>query len=246
MDKALLQKLGLSDGEMRIYLTLLNLGPCPLGRIHESVGIERRNIYDILNKLIERGLVTYVTENRHRVFHTTHPSKIISYIEEKEGDIKRTRTAFEKEIPALIQLFNATRPTINAEIYRGKEGMKAAWDDMLNCKDLYWIGAGRYMPKSQPHYFANWNKRRIKQRMKIYNILRHELRKEIVRPYELEQTRFLPKDFSGNPTVIGIFGNKVGNFIFGDEPFVFVIESKELAENYRRYHKYLWDNVAKP
>ena len=25
----------------------------------------------------------------------------------------------------------------------------------------------------------------------------------------------------------------------------FVIESKELSDNYKRYHKYLWDNVAK-
>ncbi len=61
----------------------------------------------------------------------------------------------------------------------------------------------------------------------------------------LEDIKFLPKEFSGNPTVIGIYGNKVTNFIFGDEFFAFVIESKELAENYKRYHKYLWDKVAK-
>ncbi len=56
----------------------------------------------------------------------------------------------------------------------------------------------------------------------------------------------LPKEFSGNPTVICIFGNKVVNFILDKELFAFVIECKELADNYRRYHKYLWNNVAKP
>ena len=56
--------------------------------------------------------------------------------------------------------------------------------------------------------------------------------------------KYLPEEMSGNPTVIFIYGNKVANVLWGDEYFAFVIESKELAENYRKYHKYLWDNVA--
>ena len=70
------------------------------------------------------------------------------------------------------------------------------------------------------------------------------MRKEIDKPMELERIRFLPKEFSGNPAVIGIYGDKVVNIQYGQEPFAFVIESKELAENYRRYHTYLWENVA--
>ena len=70
-------------------------------------------------------------------------------------------------------------------------------------------------------------------------------KKEIAKPYALKQIRFLPREFSGNPTVIGVYGNKVGNFMFGKDLFVFVIESKELAENYRHYFDYLWKNVAK-
>ena len=60
----------------------------------------------------------------------------------------------------------------------------------------------------------------------------------------LEEVRFLPKEFSGNPAVVGIFGNKVVNFLFTEDFFAFVIESKEIAENYGAYHKYLWNNVA--
>ena len=90
----------------------------------------------------------------------------------------------------------------------------------------------------------NWNKKRVKLKIKLYNLIRLDLKKEIKKPYELEHIKFLPEEFSGNPTVIGIYGNKTVNFIFGKEIFAFVIESRELAENYKRYHKYLWDNVA--
>ncbi|MBC8501018.1 MAG: hypothetical protein ISS25_04355 [Nanoarchaeota archaeon] len=241
-----LRKIGLSGGEITIYSSLLDLGRAPVNKIHEKTGIERRNIYDILNKLIERGLITYVTENKRRVFQLSHPNKIIGYIEEKKHDLDGTRREIEKEIPSLIEKFNFRRPEINAEIYRGHEGVKAVWEDMLNYKEIYWIGSGRYVPKKLPHFFANWNKRRIKLKIRMFNIIRFELKKELKKPYAYESWKFLPKDFSGNPTVTGIHGNKTVNFLLGEDFFAFVIESKELAENYRRYHKYLWDNVAKP
>ncbi len=245
MSLAVLRKLGLSPGEVTVYDAILHLGSAPMNKIHERVGIERRNIYDILNKLIERGVVTYVTENRNRYFRSAHPSKLISLIEEHESELVRVKEEVSKQLPAITKLFEATRPSINSEIFRGEEGMKAAWDDMIEHGDIYWIGAGRYMPKKFPHYFASWNRKRVERNIRIHNILRGELAKEIKQPFTKETLRFLPEEFSGNPTVIGIWGNKVGNFLFGDELFVFVIESKELADNYRRYHAYLWKHVCK-
>ena len=85
----------------------------------------------------------------------------------------------------------------------------------------------------------------VRKTVKWLNILIYELKKEIKRPFKYEEMRFLPKSFSGNPSVICIYGNKVVNFLLGENMFAFVIESKELAENYKKYHEYLWENVAK-
>jgi len=239
-----LRKIGLSEGEIKVYSALLILGASPVNKIHEKTGIERRNIYDILNKLIERGLINYITDNKKRYFQLSHPNKIIGYIEEKKHNLENTKKEIEKEIPLLIDKFNLKKQKISAEIYRGAEGIKAVWEDMLNYKELYWIGSGRYVPKEFPHFFASWNRRRIKLRVKLFNLLRHEMRKE-VKKFPFEYMKFLPKEFSGDPTVIAVYGNKVVNFLFGKELFAFSIESKELADNYRLYHKYLWENVAK-
>ncbi len=241
-----LRKIGLSEGEIRIYLAILDLGSSPVNKIHEKTGIERRNIYDILNKLIKRGLISYVNENKRRLFQVSHPSKIIGYIEEKKHELDDTKIDVEKELPMIMDKFNFKRPEISAEIYRGKEGIKAVWEDMLNYKENLWIGSGRYVPKMLPHFFANWNKRRIKLKVQWLNILRHEMRKEITNFMPFEKCRFLPEEFSVNPLVIAVFGNKVANIIYVQDFFAFVIESKEIADNYRAYHKYLWNNVAKP
>lgn len=240
----ILRKIGLSDGEIKVYSALLDLGMSPINKIHEKTGIERRNIYDILNKLIEKGLASYILENKKRSFQIANPNKIAGYIEEKKRDLDIIEEEVEKEIPSMLQKFNLVKQEIGSEIYRGTNGVKAVWGDMLNYKEIYWIGSGRYIPKKHPVFFANWNKRRIKLKIKMFNIIRYELKKE-VKPFQLEYCRFLPREFSGNPTVIGVYGNKTVNFLLGEDFFAFVVESKELAENYKRYHKYLWDNVAK-
>jgi len=245
MTLGILRKIGISDGEIKIYSALMDLGLSPLNKIHERTGIERRNIYDILNKLIERGLVTYVRENKKRLFQISHPSKVVDYIEEKKNDLDRIKDEIDKEIPALLEKFSLRKHGINAEIYRGFEGVKAVWEDMLNYKEIYWIGSGRYVPKRLPIWFANWNRRRIKSKVIIFNLMKAELKKEVKSPYDYEQLRFLPREFDGNPTAIGIYGNKIVNFLLGEEFFAFVIESKELAESYTKYHKYLWNNIAK-
>jgi len=244
MELNFLRKIGLSGGEIKIYSSLLDSGKVPINKIHENTGIERRNIYDILNKLIERGLVTYVKENKRRLFQISHPNKIIGYIEEKKQELIKSKEEIEKEIPLIIGKYNFRKLDINAEIFRGVEGVKSVWEDMLNYKKIYWIGSGRYVPKRLPIWFSNWNNRRIKSKVKWLNLLRYELRKEIKKPLPYEYIKFLPKEFSGNPIAIGIYGNKTVNFLLGEDFFAFLIESKELAENYKIYHKYLWDNVA--
>lgn len=240
-----LRKIGLSEGELKVYSTLLNSGAGSVNKVHEKTGIERRNIYDILNKLIERGLVTYIIENKKRLFQTTHPQKIIDYIEDKKSELEKTESEIMLDLPKLSKQFNLRVPEIYSEVYRGYEGIKAIWEDSLNFNAIYWIGAARYIPKALPAWFNNWNRKRIKLEIPIMNLLRDEMRSEIKEPWDLEQIKFLPKEFSGNPTVIGIHGPKLINYVYGEQPFGFMIQNNELSANYKRYFNYLWKHVAK-
>jgi predicted transcriptional regulator len=244
MNLEILKKIGLSEGEVKVYGAVLNLGLVSINNIQEQVSIDRRNIYDILNKLIEKGLVAYTEENKKRKFQITSPNKLTGYVDEKKKELDNSRDLIEKEIPEMIKRFNEKKDLIRAEVYRGIEGIKAIWEDSLNYDTTYWIGSGRYVPKKYPNFFIPWNKKRIQKKVKWMNLMRYELRNEF-KLMPLESAKFLPKEFSGTPTVTCMFGNKVIQFIFGEELFAFVIESKELADNYKKYHKFLWDNVAK-
>jgi len=245
MNLEILRKIGLSEGEIKVYAALLELGDSHLNNIHEKTGIERRNIYDILNKLIERGLVSYIDENKHRSFKISHPKKLLGYIDEKQANLNSIKSSIAEILPSILDKFEAKKQMSSAEVFRGEEGIKTVWEDSLNYKETYWIGSGRYVPKKFPIFFSHWNKKRIQKNHKWWNLMRDEMRSENVKAFPFEHQKFLPKEFSGNPTVICIYGNKVVNFLYGESLFAFVIESKELADNYKSYHKYLWDKVAR-
>jgi sugar-specific transcriptional regulator TrmB len=240
MDLSKLRKIGLSDGEITVYQAILNIGSSSINSIHERVGIERRNIYDILNKLIGKGLVSYITESGKRTYQITHPNKIISYIEEQEQGLHDTKKSVEGILPSLINTFESEKPQIRAEVFRGKEGIKAVFEDMLNYKECRFIGGGWYIVHELPFYWASYNRRRIENKVKWFNLVRHELAKEATPEGKYISVKFLPKEFSGNPNVIFIYGNKVVNVLWGKEFFAFMVESKEVSENYRRYFDYLW------
>ena len=244
MNLEVLKKIGLSEGEIKVYNALLEIGETSINNIHEKIGIDRRNIYDILNKLIERGLVSYIESNNKKVFKISNPNKIIGYIEEKQTNLESVKKEVSNIIPSMKEIFESKKEDLDAEIFKGAEGVKAVWDDMLNYKAVYWIGSGMYMPDKFPAFFNSWDKRRIKNKTKSYHLFRHEKRSEVSKKI-FPDSKFLPKEFSGNPTVTATYGDKVVNFLFGENLFAFVIESKELAENYRNYHKFLWNEVAK-
>jgi len=246
MNLEILKKIGLSDGETKVYGALLEIGVSSINNIHKKVGMDRRNIYDILNKLIERGLISYIEENGKRTFKTSNPEKILSYIEEKKTNLDEIKSEVKKIIPSMQNIFQSEKQELFSEIFRGSEGMKAVWDDILNSKTSYWIGSGFYVPDKFPAFFNDWNKRRKKKKHESYHLFRYEKRQDVIdRPYAYSKAKVLSKEFSGNPIVTVVYENKVAQMLFGENITVFVIQSKELAENYKKYHKFLWDKVAK-
>jgi len=235
-----LKVLGLTKGEIKVYTAVLDIGSSTINKIHEKTGLERRGIYDIINKLVEKALITYTIEKGKRNYHCSPPNRLREKADEKRQEIEN----FEKLIPKIEDAYKTSKPKVSFEIFRGKEGIKTVFEDMLNHKNIYVIGGGFYIVRELPYYWPHYNKRRIKKKVTWHNLVRNELRYKIP-DNKFVKVKFLPKEFSGNPVVIITYGNKVANLSWKEEWFAFVIENKEIAENYKKYHQYLWNKVAK-
>ena len=242
-----LKELGLSQGEIKVYSAILDLGISNLNKIQEKTGIERRNIYDILNKLIKKGLVSYTTEKGKKTYQCTHPNKILEEIKKKENSL----TKLKKKIPQIKDLYNISRPDIKAEIYRGNEAIKSLLDEILEYKESFWMGGNSFenyknVSENLIIWFNHWMKRRIKEEHMMYDLVSYGTWLKGLEPHKKEihkksyyKYNQLPEDMY-IPMVIILFGNKVVQILWDKQPFAFVLDSRKIKESYKKYFNYFW------
>ncbi len=236
-----LKILGLSQGEIKVYTAILNIGISSINEIHEKTGFERRAIYDIINKLIKKGLITYTIEKNKRTYQIAPPNKLQEEIFEQ----KKKLNELQNILPDINKIYNSKKPKINIEIFRGKEGIKSLFEHMLNYKDNYFIGGGYYIMDLLPHYWPQYNERRIKKGVHWHSLSLHQTKKRKIPETRLLDIRYLPKELGDNPSVVFIFGNKIVNVLWGEEWFAFMIDSEEIAKSHKKYFKYLWNTSNK-
>jgi len=236
-----LKSLGLTQGEIKVYSAILHIGLSNLSEIHSKTNLERRAIYDILNKLLSKGLVTYSIEKGKKNYGISPPNKIQEEIEQKKNELEN----LQRMMPQIELLYKTAKPKINLQVFRGKEGIKSLFEYMLNYQDNYFIGGGYYIMDLLPNYWPQYNERRIKKKVCWHSLALYGAKNRKLPEKRLLNIKYLPKELSVNPSVIFIFGDKIVNVLWGEEIFAVMIESQEFSESYKKYFKYLWSKVAK-
>ncbi len=229
MDKKILERAGLSKGEIEVYLTLMKLGPSLVSKIAQETGLHRTNIYDTLEKLREKGLAAYVIKENRKYFSASPPDKLLDYIKEREEEIKSI-------MPELNTYMTFPRSESIVEIYKGKEGLKTVLKDIIKeNKDYVVFEEKGHIEKVLPHFFPQFNKKLNKNKIKV-KVLTN---KKDIAKRSLMNIRLLP-EFIPFPAATAIYGNKVAIFVW-DEPYhAILINSKQVADSYRNFFNALW------
>src|SRR3989344_7434766 len=104
-----LEKLGLNRNEAKVHLGLLKKGQATASELVKAIGVHRNIVYDNLEKLIDKGLVSYVVEGTKRKFIAEKPQSIIEFLETKKKNL-------DEEIKSASDLI----PQINALLFTSK------------------------------------------------------------------------------------------------------------------------------
>lgn len=240
VEKAPLKQIGLTDHEITVYMTLLELGESLASKIGEKIGMNRTHAYDILDSLINKGLVSYVIRNNRKYFRPTHPSRLIDYLKEKERSIKEQEDKIKQIIPGLLALQKPAEEETKVEIYRGKEGIKTVYNDILKrVKEYYVLGATGKIAEILRYYFPQHEKQREKNKIRLKLLFNEAARgKDIATKRRFAEIRFLPSKFS-SPIPTTIYDNRIVILIW-TEPLAIVIENKDITDTYKRYFDLLW------
>lgn len=100
MEKVL-KKLGLSDKEIQVYLTLLEYGTRPASFIASKTGFNRGTTYNVLETLKEKKIVFQTVRADVWQFSACDPEKLLDYIEQEKQRIDRMKSEVEGILPDL-------------------------------------------------------------------------------------------------------------------------------------------------
>jgi len=135
---------------------------------------------------------------------------------------------------------------INASIYKGKEGIKTIHSEMIKeGKEVLVLGAKGMIFKELPYFIPNFERERIKKKIKFTLIYD---KKDIK---EFEKNKIKRKLFEGksfpigfdSKSVVNIFGNKVAIVLWKDYPSAFMIENKDVADSFRKWFGFMYKNL---
>lgn len=229
-----LHSIGLSKNEVRIYLALIELGPARMGQVCGKTKIHRRNVYDSIEMLKDKGFVSATIINNRNVFEAINPNRILEILEEKKVNI-------ESILPALLARTNKTPSKI--AIYTGLNGRKIIFEDKLKCKETQYV-LGAHMPsqRSMPT-IESYHRRRIQKKISLKMLFIPSAKEALEKfsKYKYVQARILPKKFCA-PIAINLYGNKVAMLLSSNtlDQLTVLIEDKGLADSFKSYFELLW------
>lgn len=239
-----LEQLGLSIREARVYKALLNIGPTTITRLVKDTSIPSSKIYDVLERLIQKGLVTHILVKGKKEFHPASPDKLFSLLKEKEKLINNI-------LPDLNKLYEKTSEEVQAEIFKGPEGLKAVLDDIVKTKkDFINLGASGkgelILPYFVPQFYERLKEKKINFRMLAVDTELTKKQFSKLKKYKNIKIKYLPKTIHNFMSTL-IYGGKVALVpitpAIESLPITILIKSKESADSYREIFEWIWKSI---
>ncbi len=236
-----LLKIGLTEGEAKVYLALSELGSSTVGPIVKKSKVAYSNVYDILNRLIDKGIVSFIIKNKTKYFQAAPPVNLVDFLDKKEKEINKQKESLKEILPDLEKL-QELKIKQEAEIFLGKKGLRTAYEKLLKNttkKDellFFYIHEEKYGEES--NFFYN-SITELSQKAKNRGICNKDYQKS----WFAKKAGFLKMKFTKIPMPgnIDIIKDKVLIVSWRDTIFSILISSQSFANNLRDYFEHMWN-----
>lgn len=245
-----LSDFGLSSVEISVYQAALSLGSRPASTIAQKANLKRGHTYNVLQTLMEKGIVQEFVRGGVRHFTCSPPKSLLSIIHQREHELKEQKENLLKVIPQLEQLRNPLSAEPRVRFFKGLDGIKEIFEDMIRCPNqtIYGLVDLQYSWSIVDSKTQNWTRNFIRRReqnnIRWYGIaVRSDLSDYSVklRPSYMRKMKVL--DGVSFPAELHIYGEKVAITSTYRETIGVLIENEPIAETLRTMHQLLWKTL---
>lgn len=232
----ILQKLGFSRNESKVYLAGLETGPAAAQDIALVAGLKRTTTYSVLSSLVNRGIVAKTKVKNKSRFIAEPPQRLLSLINELEGSIKEA-------LPQLAAIYNKSGAKPKITFFEGDGAIQKVYDDTLEEKPeeiLEW-NTNLYFerfPKDH-NYIARRTALGIKAKRLAGKGSVWDTKHKYLDRKELAETLIVPKENFWPEIEVNIYGNKIAFMNYAENMSV-IIESKAIADAMRQAYELSW------
>lgn len=241
--KKKLNELGLSKNEGAVYLTLLKLCSASAGKITEQSGVHRRNVYDALERLGKRGLVSHEIKGRTKHFRAASPMNLLQIIEDDRESLRIKEDKAQSIASGLMPAFMRSRENkASVTIHKGVRGIRTVLEDILSTGEENRVLGAHRPPEVIASYLTNFHTRRVKLGIRNRLIFNNDFERsdELAKlPHTKVKRMPIKQD---KTTAINIYGDKVA-ILSWSEPISILIEDRKIADNFRCYFDFLWKTL---
>ena len=225
-----LENIGFSQNEIKVYLTLNDHGSTKAGKVSKLAKIDRSSCYNSLKSLTEKGLISYVLIGKIKWFQAAGPKRLLDYIKEQEEDIKEI-------LPELQYRHKKAKIEGQVRLFKGIKGVKSIFLDIARTgEDNFVFGSEGQFSEKMPEFALQFDRLKKENKIKTKMIIRKD-REEIDK--KTSEYKYIP-GITESSAVTNIYENKIAIIIWTDEPEGIIIENETAAKAYKSYFDFMW------
>lgn len=243
-----LEQIELSKSEIKVYFALLKKGASSTGPIVSESKTANSKIYEVLEKLIDKGLVSRFIKENVKYYKAANPKRLLDYLDERKLRIEKEKEKISELLPSLMAMSDEKEDVNEAVVYSGLSGAKTVFsnlvDELESGEEVHIMGVYEFDKKFLP-VAQHFHKMRSNKKIKAKLLINHdakEIAKEFGR-YKPVQIKFMPKELF-TPAIFLIYKDKVVINLASEMTF-FVIKSKSAKEAFDMYFNLLWKTAKK-
>lgn len=239
MKKNILEKIGFTQDQSRIYLALLELGRASISDISRETGMYRPAIYKTLPGLVERGVVGVMPKGKNTVYVPESPERLEKMFEDLEDD-------FNAEIHHFRDMYAALGKKPQITFKEGDEAIKEVFSDVVHSLkkgDIYYRYSSALTLARQKYVPRDYRSVRDRKGLERY-IITDESSKKMVKNKLGRYFKAVSNDeklFDYNITQI-IYGDKVAVIDYNTKTTI-VIKNEMIAKFQRKIFKLLYSKL---